>query len=218
MRLLDLEQGSPEWFAARCGIPTASSFSSIVTPGGKPSASADAYAAELIDELVRPMADRDQSEQAAQFSGNRHTERGHELEPKALAWFRFVTGLDARKAGFVLSDSGAMGCSPDSLIWVDDKPVSGCEIKAPEGKKHALWMMQNKLPDEHKAQVHGSMIVTGFKSWHFVSHCPGYKPFRLLVEWDDYTAKVAAALDGFTARLAVAREQFTEYLPQQKAA
>lgn len=218
MRLLDVEQGSPEWFAARCGVPTASNFSNIVTASGKPSASADAYAAELIDELVRPVAERDQEEQAAQFRGNRHTERGHELEPKARDWFRFVTGLDVRTAGLVLNDDGTLGCSPDSLVWFGGAPVSGVEIKAPEGKKHALWMLQDKLPDEHKQQVHGSMVVTGFRTWHFVSHCPGYKPFRVLVAWDAYTDTMAKQLGEFTHRMASAKARFIDYLPMQEAA
>lgn len=218
MILLDMDQGTPEWTAVRQGVPTASCFSNIVTPGGKPSASADAYAAELIDQVVRPMAERDQSEQAAQFSGNQHTERGHRYEPKARAWFSFVTGLDARQVGFVLNDSRTLGCSPDSLIFAGDDPVEGLEIKAPEGKKHALWMLQDRLPDEHKQQVHGSMVVTGLRAWHFVSYCPGYKPFRVRVEWNEYTDKVAGALASFTKRLGDARAQFALYLPQKQAA
>lgn len=218
MLLLDLEQGSPEWFAARAGVPSASGFSNVITPGGKLSASADGYAAELIDEIARPLADRDEEEQAAQFKGNRHTERGHAREPKARDWFRLVTGYDVRLAGFVLNDAGTLGCSPDSLICADGTPFEGLEIKAPEGKKHVLWMMGGKLPDEHKQQVHGSMVVTGFRAWHFLSDCPGYKPFRVRVEWDEYTDTCAKLLGDFTERLAKAKAQFIDYIPQQKAA
>lgn len=218
MQLLELEQGKPEWFAARCGLPTASDMGSIITASGKPSASADGYAAELIDELVRPLAERDEEEQAAVFRGNRHTDRGNREEPKARNWLRLVTGLDVRTAGFVLNDAGTLGCSPDALVWADGSPIEGCEIKAPEGKKHALWMLQNKLPDEHKQQVHGSMIVTGLRAWRFVSYCPGYKPFHIRVEWNEYTDTMAKTLDGFVLRLAEAKAQFTDYLPQQKAA
>lgn len=218
MRLLDLEQGSPEWFAIRCGVPSASGFSNVVTATGKPSASADGYAAELIDEVARPMDEREREEQEAQFRGNRHTERGHRYEPKARDWFRLVTGLDVREVGFVLNDARTLGCSPDSLIFANGDPAEGLEIKAPEGKKHVLWMLGGKLPDEHKQQVHGSMVVTGLRAWHFVSYCPGYKPFRVRVEWDDYTDAVAKALSSFVDRLAESKAKFTDYLPQQKAA
>ena len=36
---------------------------------------------------------------------------------------------------------GRAGCSPDSFIYRDNVLVRGQEIKAPEGKKHALWML-----------------------------------------------------------------------------
>lgn len=36
---LDCEQGTEEWLAARCGIPTATGISNIVTPTGKKSGS-----------------------------------------------------------------------------------------------------------------------------------------------------------------------------------
>ena len=39
MIVLDCQQGSEEWYRARLGIPTASNFSAIITPKGKPTAS-----------------------------------------------------------------------------------------------------------------------------------------------------------------------------------
>ena len=57
MRVIDCEQGTEGWFAARLGIPTASEFSDIITPAkGDYSASAPKYIARLIDDIVRPGA------------------------------------------------------------------------------------------------------------------------------------------------------------------
>ena len=218
MLVHDVEQGSDTWLRLRRGIPTASEGSRIVTPGGKPSASQDAYIAELVDEMVRPMEERDPEEQMEQFSGNRHTERGHALEPKFREWLALVTRADVRTVGFVTTDCGRAGCSPDSFIYRDNVLVRGQEIKAPEGKKHALWMLDGGLPEEHKQQVHMSMVVTGIREWGFGSYCPGYKPFHVLVQWDDYTDKLAAALEAFLIRLADAKAKFIDYIPQQEAA
>ena len=218
MRLHDVDQNSDDWFRLRRGIPTASCADRILTASGKPSSAQDGYIAELIDEIVRPMETRDPEEQAARFSGNRHTERGHALEPKMRDWLALVTKADVRPVGFVTNDSGTAGCSPDSFIYVEDTIAGGVEIKAPEGKKHALWMLGGTLPDEHKQQVHFSMVVTGLSSWRFGSYCPGYKPFHVLVPWDEYTNKMAAEVDKFIARLAAAKQQFIDYIPQQKAA
>lgn len=209
MRVLECEQYSPEWWAARCGLPTASNADRIVTATGKPSSSATAYMAELIDELVRPLDEREQDEQEAQFRGNRHTERGKALEPKAAAWHALVTGLASRPVGLVLRTDGMAACSPDRLIG--DR--GGLEIKAPEGKKHALWMIEEKLPDEHKQQVHFSLAVSGLAFWDFVSYCPGYKPFRVRVEPDGYTATVAKELDAFVTKLQAHKQNlFIDYI------
>ena len=34
IEIIDVEQGSPEWFKARVGLPTASRFSEILAEGG----------------------------------------------------------------------------------------------------------------------------------------------------------------------------------------
>jgi hypothetical protein len=211
MKLLDVAQGSPDWFAARLGIPTASHASEILTRGGKASASQAAYMGLLIDECVHPDAE-------PAFTGNRHTERGNALEPQARDWYRLVTRQDVRQVGFVLSDDGLAGCSPDSLIYVDGTPRKGLEIKAPEGKKHAAWMIAGVVPDEHMAQVHMSMVVTQLQEWDFMSYCPGYKPFKVAVDWDEYTDKMAAELKAFTVRLAAAKAKFIDYIPERRAA
>ena len=215
MRILDCDQYSPEWWAARAGVPTASNAERILTPTGKPSSSQAVYMGELIDEMVRPRDERPSDEQS--FSGNKHTERGNDLEPKARAWHSLVTGFDTIEVGMIFRDDGLVGCSPDALI-VDKEgnPIGGAEFKAPEGKKHAYWMVEGKLPDEFKQQVHFSLAVSGLPFWDFVSFCPGYKPFRVRVTPDDYTAKMAAEIDAFVIKLEQAKLKFTDYLQARK--
>lgn len=218
MRTLDCEQYTPEWWKARVGIPTASGADKIITASGKPSSSADAYIAELIDNCVRPLDSRSQDEQDAAFKGNRHTERGHELEPKARDFYAFTTGATVRQVGMILRDDELASCSPDGIVTLPDGTEGGLEIKAPEGKKHVLWMMNRGLPDEHKQQVHYSLAVSGLAFWDFMSICPGYKTFRVRVTPDDYTIKVAAALDAFIARLEAYKAEFIDYLPRKEQA
>lgn len=215
MRVLDVPQYSPEWWAARDGVPTASGADRILTATGKPSSSQPAYMAELIDDLVRPRDDRPDDEKG--FSGNRHTERGDKIEPKAREWHSLVVGHEIREVGMIFRDDGLAACSPDGLILATDGSYAGGgEYKAPEGKKHALWMIDGKLPDEHKQQVHFSLAVSGLPFWDFVSFCPGYKPFRVRVTPDDYTAKMAAEIDAFVIKLEAAKQQFIEYFNDRK--
>lgn len=189
-------QGSPEWHELRQGIPTATDFKEIITAArGDLSASATKLIDRLIDQRVRPGAQE-------AFGGNRHTERGLELEPKARAWYEFVTGAKVEQVGFVTRNDGRAGCSPDGLVYTPEKGYElGLEIKCPDGPTHVSYLRAKELPLEYKQQVHGSMAITGLRAWDFVSYCPGYEPLMLRVLWDEYTEKTAAALELFLADL-----------------
>jgi hypothetical protein len=196
VRILDCEQRSPEWYAARRGIPTASEFGCIITPKrGEYAAAADTYINQLIDETVRPDADRS-------WGSNRHTERGCDLEPEARDLYAFERDLVPLQVGFILNDAGTLGCSPDSLI----DPDGGLEVKCPDGPTHVKWLRAGGVPDEHKAQVHGCLIVTGRAWWDFLSYCPGYPRLLVRVTPDDFTAKLSAHLERFLGELQAARE------------
>ncbi len=195
MRIIDCEQGSNEWLAVRLGVPTASEFGSIITAKrGEYAAAAETYIDRLIDECVRPNADRS-------WGSTRHTDRGNALEPEARELYAFERDLVPQRVGFILSDDGTLGCSPDSLI----DPDGGLEVKCPDGPTHVKWLRYGGVPDDHKAQVHGSLIITGRAGWDFLSYCPGYPPLLVRVEPDAYTVKLRGHLDTFLANLAKAR-------------
>jgi hypothetical protein len=53
MKIHNVDQGSPEWHALRCGVPTASEFSKILTPKTmKLSEQAPAYMYRLLGEWM----------------------------------------------------------------------------------------------------------------------------------------------------------------------
>ncbi len=193
-------QGSDAWHALRRGRPTASRFKDIITPGTGSisknkkgdaySEKVQAYIAELIGETFCP--------DWIDFAGNKFTDRGTELEPLARKAFEAHTGLEVTEVGFVTRQDGVVGCSPDGLIaGPDDAWRAGVELKCPSPKVHVSWVMDGILPDEHRAQVYGSMAVTGLDTWHFFSFFPGLQPFHLIVHRDDYTQRITAALDEF---------------------
>lgn len=198
MRILDVEQGSPEWYAARLGVPTASEFGSIITPKrGEYASAADTYINQLIDERMRPQA-------GESFGGNRHTQRGKDLEPEAREYYAFEQDVVPQQVGFILNDAGTLGCSPDSLIG----KTGGLEIKCPDGPTHVKWLRAGVVPDEHKPQVHGSLIITGREWWDFLSFCPGYEPLLVRVTPDGFTEKLQAHLDRFLTEYQAARAIF----------
>lgn len=195
----DIIQGTPEWLQLRKGRPTASRFSDILTTKGDVSKSAKGYIRELIGECFAP--------EFEYWGGNKFTERGTEIEPQARACFAEMTGETVEQVGFVISDDGICGCSPDGLL-VDSSGVfkAGLELKCPSPKVHVGYVLDGILPDDYRQQVHGSMAVTGLTEWHFISYFPGMQPFRLLVQWDDYTEKVKDSLASFVSEYKLARE------------
>src|ERR1700679_1971183 len=90
----EIVQGSPEWFAIRCGKVTASRVADVVarTKSG-PAASRANYLAELI-------AERLTGEPAEKFT-NAAMQWGTEKEPDARAAYEFRTDLAVTEMGFV---------------------------------------------------------------------------------------------------------------------
>lgn len=152
MRLHDVEQRSPAWYALRCGIPTASEFSQLVTPTGRPSKSATTYARFLAAELYvgRPLD---------MWSGNAWTDRGKEMEAQALEFYEFTRDVEAQKVGFVTSDDGLAGCSPDAFIGDDGM----LEIKCLKAENHIAAIMHHRAtglcPADYLPQTQGQIML-----------------------------------------------------------
>ena len=133
MKILDFEQGSIDWVAARKGIPTASRFSDICTAKtGALSASAKKYAAELLVER--------NGFETPHFT-TEAMEHGIVTEKTARDWFEFQYDVDVTQVGMVTTDDGRIACSPDGLIYSGDMLCHGWECKCPLAKTHMLYNM-----------------------------------------------------------------------------
>lgn len=190
MTIFNCEQGTEEWLRLRAGRPTASNFDKIVTAAKCDlSKQAEGYMADLVAESYVPDWNP--------IKPSYWMQRGTAMEPEARKAFKDELGLqdnELTQVGFILHAGGVLGCSPDSLILQDAKPVSGVEIKCPAPNTHVKWVMAGGVPDEHRLQVHGSLVVSGLDTWHFWSYYPGMKPHHVIVYRDEYTAKVEKAL------------------------
>lgn len=187
----DLMQGTAEWVMFRKSRPSASRFSEIITPTGKPSKSAKGYIRELIAEAFTP--------EYEQWAGNKYTQAGQAMEPDARELFSKTTGLQLEQVGFCMADDSIAGCSPDSLILKDGHYAAGLEIKCGSPTTHCEWVLDGVLPPSHSAQVHGCLVITGLPEWHFWSYFPGLKPFHVVVTPNDFTKQLKEALDIFLA-------------------
>jgi hypothetical protein len=169
-----MPQNSPEWFEVRAGVVTASEFDSIITPLWKPRTGegVETYLAKKLAErwLGRPLMT---------FSGG-SMEQGTVREEEALPAYQFLTQESVERVGFITTDDGKSGCSPDGLL-----EVGGVEIKCPEPHTHCSYLLAGVLPKAYAAQVHGAMFVTGAPFWKFMSYHRAFPPLILHVPRDE---------------------------------
>ncbi len=170
MIVLDFPQYSDEWWAARCGLPTASEFDKIITPAKlEPSTSADGYMDKLLGEYFSGKADETfQSE---------FMKKGKETEQEARDYYAFRFGCEQRQVGFCLHDSKRYGFSPDMLLEGGGTELK-CVIKGTLIKYHRKGV----LPLEHKVQVFGSLATSELEYWDFLAYNGDLKPFYLRTE------------------------------------
>jgi hypothetical protein len=163
------EQNTDEWLHDRLGVITASEFKNLLTAKTlKPSASATQYLAKLAAEQITGDGDTG-------WTGNAHTQRGHDREPRAIADFEFITDLECFDIGMVYMDeTKRVACSPDALVN-DNGVIVGLECKCLLQGKHAFHLLNNELPAEHYAQVQSSIFIARVPHWYFCSYHPKMK-------------------------------------------
>jgi hypothetical protein len=150
MKILELIQGSDEWLEARKGVATASNFSQIITPSsGKESASIGKFAKKLALEICYEKLTENNFKSAAMQAGN-------ELEPIARSLYQKKTLELVEEAGFMISDCGCFGYSPDGLVG-DDGLI---EIKSVEAEKHSEIILDGKAPLDYKCQIQGGLWIS----------------------------------------------------------
>ena len=188
----NMDQLSPAWFAARCGIPSASNFGMILTPTGKPSAQATKYAYQLAGERLTGIKEEGYSNAAML--------RGVEMEPEARSYYEFAHDVEVEQVGICYYDKDkSFSCSPDGLM-PDIK--RGLEIKCPMLSTHVEYLLGKKLPTIYLPQVMGSMLVTGYDTWAFLSYYPGMPALDIVVTRDEeYIEKLQRALYDFNQEL-----------------
>lgn len=192
----ELPQGSPEWHAARAGIPTASEFSSLLAKGeGK---TRKAYMLRLAGEIITGKPG--ETFQSADMV------RGHEMEPEARAMYAFMREVDPLEVGFCRR--GSAGCSPDSLIGED----GALEIKTKKPERLIDCILADKVPSEHVAQLQGVLWITGRKWIDLACYWPGLPLFVKRCERDEeYIERLAVEVRQFVIDLAQTCERIRQY-------
>lgn len=181
------------------GRPTASMFHKIVTPGGKPSAQAVKYLYRLVAErLLHDTMDD-------QIGYMQWVEWGKVNEGNAVAQFNFTNEVQCEPGGFVTTDDGRVGASPDRTLR---GLTEGVEVKCPAPWTQVEYLLDGP-GDDYRPQVQGHLLVAdAFRAVHFYAWHPQMPPLHKVTLPDrSYQAILRSALSTFCDALDIATER-----------
>lgn len=198
MKFYNVQQGSAQWYSLRLGRPTASSFHRIITPKGEPSRQAQAYMYRLCAErMLNETMDDD-------IGYIKHVREGKEREPQAIAMFNFTNEVRLEAGGFVTTDDGRLGASPDRLLRGAKEAV---EVKCPAAFTQMKYLLDGP-DDDYRAQVQGQMLVGEFDAVHFFTYHPQMPPYHKITLPDrHYMTALRSALNAFCDALDIMTER-----------
>lgn len=189
----NLTQGTDEWFAARCGLLTASEMKLIITPTLK-AASNDKERAHLYELAAQRIT---QYVEPSYIGEDMLRGMRDEVDARILYSEKYAP---VDECGFITNDAWGftLGYSPDGLVG-DDGQI---EVKSRKQKTQIETILSNQVPDADMIQVQSGLLVSG-RSWcDYISYCAGLPMFTILVYPDlDMQAAILDASRVFHGKL-----------------
>ena len=187
----DVEQGSGRWMSMRSVIPTASNFNEIISPAkGEPSASRWKYA-------IRIIAARMLNWQPESLDKIAHIAAGKEQEPQAVAQLEILRDIQTQPIGFVTSNDGRFGASPDRVVMAGKRVDIAVECKCPTIPTHLEYLLLGHGND-YRTQVQGHLYVCEADKAIFHSYHARMPPHTVDTGRDEpFIKKLADALERF---------------------
>jgi hypothetical protein len=171
---------------------------------GKLSATAETYLDELVAEMMtgQPII---RAENAAMRWGTDWESSAREAAmPIILEKFGHDVRLPDGEWAFIKHrDEDGIGCSPDGIVGDDGL----CEIKCPYNSANHVCSLRNPeyFATRHKAQIQGSLWVTGRQRYYLVSYDHRFKDYALWVSHvdrdEEYIDEMAAKVCRFRDRV-----------------
>ena len=205
-----IEQRSPEWYAARAGIVTASAIGALITERTvKPAAN------DKSRGLIASLAAERVTGHVEQTFTSDDMWRGIEHEPIARDLYSGHRA-EAIECGFMVRDFDGykIGYSPDGLVGDDGL----LEIKCPRQKGHLQTLVADQVPPYYMAQLQTGLLVSGREWIDYVSFCAGMPLWikRVLPEkrWQDALTEAASQAEEAIAATVAAYEAAATGLPE----
>lgn len=172
----DLEQRSEAWYAARCGLLTASEMCNIITAKTlkySESEKTNTHLCELLAQRVNNYVEPTFQSFAMQ--------RGIDDEMDAKRYYE-ENYAPVKDCGFVTNDKWGftLGYSPDGLI----DEVGQIETKSRAQKWQMQTILEGKMPDEFIIQVQTGLLVSEREWCDYISFRDGMQMITIRVEPD----------------------------------
>lgn len=193
--VIDCEQQSHEWKAARIGRVTSSHAAELLAKGRN-----GAEAVGKRNLRIRLALERIAGRSLEKDFTNRWMQQGTEREPDAFVAYEALTGRVLERTGFLRHNDLMAGCSLDGSF---DDFAGIVEIKSPEHNAHLEAWESGAVPADYLKQVQHALWVTGAEWCDWLSYQPDF-PEHLQVKLirverdpkalDDYEEKLALFL------------------------
>lgn len=159
--IIEAEQRTPEWYAARAGRVTGSRAADVLAKikSGE-AAGRRNYRVQLVAERLTGKPQED-------CYVSKEMQRGIDLEPAARLAYEVRTGLVVRQTGFLSMSEFLSGCSLDGDVE-EFKGLVG--FKCPNSSTHVEYLKSRRLPPIYVPQSTHEMWVTGAEWYDFVSY------------------------------------------------
>lgn len=178
-RIVDCEQGSADWFKARCGCVTASSVADVIAKLKRSDGESAARRNLRFEKACELLTGN-----VSQNFVSDWMERGVELEALARAEYEVRFGFDIEQIGFIYHPTiKRAGASPDGVITTGGL----LEIKVPKPETHLQYLADGVIPEKYIPQMTWQLACYETQPWNdFVSYCPDmpdqYQIFRRRLE------------------------------------
>jgi putative phage-type endonuclease len=165
MKIHDVQQGSPEWFALRLGKFTCSDAHPIATNGK----GLETLVFEKVAEIL--------TKKSKEAYTNEAMENGKMLEAMARNSLEIEHGIASKQVGFI-EFSDRIGGSPDGLIGEDGL----IEIKCPTDRVFAEYLFYKKIDPKYHMQMQMQMYIMDRKFCDYVVFNPNFTDKPIIIQ------------------------------------